>query len=450
MRTTGRRSVVLYILFGLFIAGIIWLVISLMMKGDKWAMQPYNGHLSTTSLGTITDSDDRILAETVDGVRIYNESETIRRALMHTVGDTNGFISTSVQSSMRSKLSGYNFITGISGTVLDSLNNNVKLTVDSDVCVAAYEALGDKNGAIMVYNYETGDVICEVSKPTFDPMNVPDDIEGNSEYSGVYLDKNLSASFPPGSIFKIVTQAAAMDKWSNDWTQRQYTCEGAVELGGSNISCLGTHGTISAYEAMGNSCNVYYAMLANDVGAELLQNKAEQMGFNSSQRFGNVDCRESTIDLSEANANQLGWAGVGQYTLLSNPYHMMVLMGAIANDGTYVEPRLAKSLDIFGLLTSSERNLMSSSEASKLDDLMRNNVENYYGDYLFPSSMQVCAKSGTAEVGNGKNPTCWFVGYSRTSAMPYAFVVVVEEGAGGIEAAGNAASYVMNAVDDNY
>ncbi len=83
------------------------------------------------------------------------------------------------------------------------------------------------------------------------------------------------------------------------------------------------------------------------------------MGFNQEFTFGTVPVSKSEIDLSKANANELGWAGEGQYTLTANPYHMMVLMGAIANGGEYVQPRLTNDLNLFGSLGKDNRTLVS-------------------------------------------------------------------------------------------
>lgn len=449
MKTTGFRSIVLYLLVFAFLGGLGYLGVNLVVNGSRWAMQPYNGHVSEGSvkLGDITDRDGTVLATSKNGAREYSESETVRRSLLHTVGDTDGYIGTSVQATLRSKLSGYNLITGLNNTFLTQLGKNVQLTVDADVCAAAYNALGDLNGAVMVYNYETGDVVCKVSKPAFDPMNVPEDIENNDAYKGVYLDNNLSGSYTPGSIFKIVTAAAAMDKWPDSWQERTYTCTQETELGGDQITCLGYHGEQDLYAAMGNSCNIYFAELASDIGAADLQKKAEQMGFNRELRMGSIPIEKSACVLSKANTNELGWAGVGQYTVQANPYHMLVLMGAIANGGEYTEPRLTGDGDLFGSLTKGDsRKLMDSAEAGKLKSLMRSDVENYYGDYLFPEGWNVCAKTGTGEVGEGKAPNCWIVGFCDNPAVPYAFVVVAEQGVGGIETAGNAASQILTAL----
>lgn len=452
MKTVGLRSIVLYLLLFAFLGGLGFFLVELFLHGGQWAMQPYNGHLyaedSTVVMGEIKDRDGNLLAHTQDGGRRYSDSETVRRALLHTVGDPYGNISTSVEYALRGKLTGYNLITGLNDTVFNRFGKDLSLTVDQEACVAAYTALDGHNGAVIVYNYKNGDVLCKVSAPSFDPENVPEDIETDEAYKGAYLDNTLSGSFTPGSIFKLVTAAAAMEKWPDSWSEKTYDCQGSLEIGGDDITCLHSeaHGTQDIYGAFGNSCNVYFAQLVGEIGAQTLQEKAEEMGFNRELFFGNTALAESEIDLSSCNENQMAWAGVGQYTLLANPCHMMLLMGAVANGGEYAEPRLTGGLDLFGSLTGGDRELVSSVEAAQLKSLLRNNVEEYYGDWMFPEGLNVCAKTGTGEVGEGKAPNCWMIGFCDSSDFPYAFAVLVEEGAGGIESAGNVASAVLNAL----
>ena len=146
MRTTGFRSMVLYLLLAAFLGGLGYFLFNFAVNGDQWAMQPYNGHVysenSTVKLGDITDRDGNLLATTEDGVRIYSGDETVRRALLHTVGDPYGYISTSVQYTMRAKLSGYNIVTGLNDTIFNRMGSDIALTIDHDACVAAYNALG--------------------------------------------------------------------------------------------------------------------------------------------------------------------------------------------------------------------------------------------------------------------------------------------------------------------
>ena len=448
MRTTGFRSMVLYLLLACFVGGVVYLGVNLFLHGGQWAMQPYNGHISS-SLGNISDRSGNVLATSTEEGRTYSDSETVRRALLHTVGDPYGYISTSVEYTMRDKLTGYNLITGLNDTIFNRMGSDIALTVDQNACAAAYNALGGKNGAVLVYNYQTGEILVKVSAPGFDPAYIPEDLETNEAYKGVYLDNTLSSSFTPGSIFKIVTAAAAMEKWPDTWSQWTHTCTGSENIGGSDVTCLygAAHGDQDMFSAMGNSCNVFFASLATEIGAQALQAKAEEMGFGREFSLGSVPTAQSEIDLSAANQNQLAWAGVGQYTVLSNPYHMMVLMGAIANGGEYVQPRLTQESQLFsGLVPGEFRPLVTAAEAQNLTQLLRGDVENYYGDWLFPTGMNVCAKTGTGEVGEGKAPNCWMVGFCDSVDYPYAFAILVEEGTGGIESAGSVASAVMNAL----
>ena len=213
------------------------------------------------------------------------------------------------------------------------------------------------------------------------------------------------------------------------------------EYEGTYFGAIGGAGALLAKSIKKSELIAY-----EDLGAEALQQKAEEMGFNTQLDFSGISVSQSTIDLSGANANELGWAGVGQYTVLSNPYHMMVLMGAIANGGEYVEPWLTQGGGLLEGLTGASRQLVTATEAQNLKTLLRHNVEYYYGDYLFPSGMNVCAKTGTGEVGEDQGPNCWMVGFCDSQQYPYAFAVLVEDGTGGIESAGSVASAVLTAL----
>ena len=127
---------------------------------------------------------------------------------------------------------------------------------------------------------------------------------------------------------------------------------------------------------------------------------------------------------------------------------MAVICGAIANGGTPVEPTLIKSstnelLKSLNLTSNkSGKELFRPDTASKLDELMRYTITGYYGDDLF-GDLKVCAKTGTAEIGNGKDPNAWMVGYSKDEDCPLAFACVVEDSGFGIEYAGPVAEAAM-------
>ena len=441
MKTTGFRSFVLYILLFAFLGGLVYFLASLVLNGADWVAQPYNGHIyaedATLSAGTITDRDGMILASTEDGARTYAESESVRRSLLHTVGDSSGYIGTSVQATHRSQLIGWNLFTGLNDTIFSGLGTDIRLTIDADANAAAYDAFGGHDGAAFIYNYETGEVLVKISAPTYDPMNVPEDLSENEEYEGVFVDHTLSSSYTPGSIFKLVTAAAAMETLP-DWSTRTYTCEESYAIGDSQVTCLDYHGELTLEQALGHSCNIYFAKLALDIGAEALQEKAEEMGFGESFQFDSITTHVSQIDLSDASDLELAWSSVGQAEVMANPYHMALLMGAIANGGTTPEPYL------MGGGTRTEYTLTDSTTAAALHEMMRNNVANYYGDSMF-GGYTVCAKTGTAELDH-QNPNCWIVGFSDDPDAPYAFAVCVQEGDSGLYTAGQVIAAALNAL----
>ena len=135
---------------------------------------------------------------------------------------------------------------------------------------------------------------------------------------------------------------------------------------------------------------------------------------------------------------------MGQYTVLANPYHMMTVMGAIASGGTYVEPRLTEDGGLFGGLGGSGGTLMTQAQANNLKTMMRGNVSTYYGDWLFPEGLNVCAKTGTGEINEEQDPNCWMVGFCDSESYPIAFAVLVEESNNSLGAAGGVVNAVLS------
>ncbi len=286
-----------------------------------------------------------------------------------------------------------------------------------------------------------------VSSPTFDPLNIPSDIETNSTYEGVYLNNALSSTYTPGSIFKVITAAAAIENIP-DLDSRTFHCSGSTIINGEKITCDSVHGDISFQNGLAQSCNVVFAELAVELGKDTMTKYADQLGCNTNFYLDGNPNKMSSYNVEQADDNSLAWSGIGQYTDTVNPYHMMILMGAIANGGTPVNPYIIQSVtNSIGLQTKTGKtsngdNMLKQSTAEELQRLMRYTVSNYYGDSMFPN-LQVAAKTGTAEVGDNKIPTGWIVGYSERDDLPLAFAVVVEEGNYGRNSAGVVANTVL-------
>lgn len=459
MKMITRRGLFLLILIVAFLGGLGFLSYSMFTQGDKWVMQPYNNRLyyngELIGAGTITDRNGVTLAETVNGKRVYSESKTTRKSTLHTVGDTLGFVSTGVQTVYKSKLTGYNSLTGIYSVAKNGSGNDMELTIDSQVCDVAYKALADyKAGCVGVVNYKTGDIVCMVSTPSYDPENKPSDIDSNEAYSGAYINRLLSGMYTPGSTFKIVTAICAIENIP-DINSREFMCKGEYDPGeGTPIECNAYHGEINFEEALAKSCNSAFAQIAIELGPEKLAKTAADLGLTSSVSVsGDITSSTGRFFLEKGDADDyVGWTGIGQGDTLISPIAMLRLVGAIANDGKAVSFNLVdsfmnkagKALDLD--FTKRETQLLSTETAQQMKSLMRNNVKTQYGDYNY-EGLSLCAKSGTAQIDavNSHN-TAWFAGFMDDEKNPYAFVVLVEYGNSGSQTAGPIANKVLQAL----
>lgn len=467
MKMITKRGIFLWILCGLFIIGLIFLTASLITDGDVWVMKSYNSHVFSDgkliAAGKITDRDGVVLVETVDGERVYNDSRKTRMANLHVVGDMRSFIYTGVQSAFEAELVGYSLLTGVYGIERYGQGNDVKLTIDSEINEIAYDALGDHKGTIAVVNYKTGDIVCMVSTPTYDVNNEPDDILTSEEYEGVYINRFLGGLYTPGSTFKLVTSICAIENLGTDVLDRSWNCARILDVDGIEddyIICHSRHGELTFRQALAKSCNSAFGELAIELGADKLKSTVEKLGLTSSVSVsGKISSERGRFFLDNKDADTLvGWTGVGQGQTLINPASMLRLMCAIANDGKAVSFNIVddfsnqagKKLGI--TFKSDETQLLSSATAQIMKELMRNNVEQQYGDYNY-EGLSLCAKSGTAEIDDKEaHNTAWFVGFMDDEEHPYAFVVVAEHGNSGSGTAGPMANKVLQAIvkQDNH
>lgn len=139
------------------------------------------------------------------------------------------------------------------------------------------------------------------------------------------MNRVLSSTFTPGSVFKVVTTAAAIEQLP-DIFERSFTCTGSVKIGGDTITCPHAHGTMDFYSAFANSCNCVYAQLAVELGGETLERYARSAGLLESHDVSGIPTAAGSFDVGADDSN-VGWSGVGQYDDLLNPCSLMMLMG---------------------------------------------------------------------------------------------------------------------------
>lgn len=422
MKKVSLRAYSAILLCFAVIIGIVIYAVRYINNGENWAM--YFSSSTSGATYTLLDKDGVKLAEMSPAGKYYANDATTRAACYHLVGDYAGNVGTGALQNFSGKLLGYNLITGIEKT--DDVT--LSLTVDADMNIAAYNALNGKKGAVLVYNYKTGETLCMMSSPTIDPLNPPETLQ-----DGTYINRCLNAVFTPGSTFKLVTLAAAIEN-IDDLFDRSFTCNGSIEVMGVEINCTASHGTQTIEQALANSCNCAFGELALELGADTLEEYAAACGLTSSSTLDNIPTAAGTYDCDYTKSAALAWSGIGQYNDLVCPYAMLRLMGAIANHGVTVEPSLLG-------ISHETTTLLDSDTADRIASLMNYNFVYKYNSSNFPG-LNISAKSGTAEV-DGQESHAWFVGFLNDDAHPYAFVVIVENGGGGLSVAGPVANAVL-------
>ena len=435
-RIAGRAGICLLLVLAL-LAGLVFFLAEYAFSAGDWVIFPGSPHVyngGNIGCGTVTDREGELLLD-LNGIRTYAEAEELRKATVHWLGDRVGNVDAPALSAYASELLGFDLLNGVYS--YGKTGGNAKLTLSASVQAVALEAMGNYKGTVGVYNYKTGELLCAVSTPNFDPDNPPD-LSGDNEgkYEGVYLNRFTQSTYIPGSIFKIVTLAAALESIP-DIEQQRFVCKGKYQIGSEEITCDGTHYTQDLKTAFRNSCNCAFAQIAQQLGNKTLQRYVELFGVTQSVSFDGITTAKGNFDLSNAAELSLAWSSIGQYTDLVNPCSFMTFVGAIAAGGKGAYPHLVKTVTSDGLTTYSADTqktgrILTSATAEKIREYMRFNVTDKYGSDNFPG-LTVCAKTGTAEVGGGKKPNAMIAGFVADDAYPPAFVVMVEDGGYGRE-----------------
>lgn len=443
MKQVRQRTLLLLLLTAGFVAGVVLFCVLYATKGGQWAAFSANDHVykdGRLAVGQILDRNGVTLYDGATGD--YAEERSVRKATLHAVGDRWNNIATSAKAAFDGHLVGFNVLTGTT-----TGGSYLYLTIDSELNRQAWDLLDGRKGAVGIYNYKTGEVLCMVSTPTFDPADSPTIQDGDSRYDGVYINRLLSATFTPGSVFKVVTTAAVIETLP-DWESRTFHCDGRYELGDFTITCPYAHGNMTLRDAFAKSCNCAYAQLSVELGGGTLERYAKKAGLLDSISVSGLRTAQGSFTAAE-DQGLLGWSGVGQHEDLVCPANLMTLMGAVANGGRPVLPHLIyKETDLAGLTlyrdnTGHGSRTFSRATCEMLKEMMANNVAVTYGQENF-GKLKLCAKSGTAEVGDA-SPHAWFAGFLDDADHPLAFVVFVENGGGGASAAGPIASTLLQA-----
>ncbi len=426
MKKITNRAVSVLLIAALVIVGMLVYLIRYVDEGEDWAL--YFSRLNTDSTGQILDRNGVRLAAFSPTENLFAEDRTTRIANYHVTGDYWGRSGTGVLAAFWHNMRSFSHVFGTTR----SNTGTLQLSIDAKLNNAAYNTLIGQKGAILICNYKTGEMLCMVSAPSVDPADPDADPP-----DGAYINRGLSSVFVPGSIFKLITAAAAIENLDG-LQNRTFYCEGVTDFAGVEVTCPFEHYSQTFEQALANSCNVAFSRMAVQMGQDTMVKYVRDYGFLDSHELNGIPTAAGSYPTDFVGDPELGWSGIGQSTDLICPFSMLRYVCAIANHGVLVEPTL-----LLDDGENTQQRLMEASTADKLAEMMSFNVAySYGGSESFPG-LALCAKTGTAELGD-ETSHAWFTGFLNDEAHPYAFVFLVERGGGGLTVAGRIAYTVLH------
>ena len=468
-----RFKILALVMFGMFLLLAVYGGYSILTYGNRWFSSARNPRVRAQKqnvvAGDILDRNGVILATTVDGKRVYQADEAARRAVVHLLGDEQGQVSNGVETFQTSYLYGFQAsFPELVGSLFSGgtrRGDDVTLTIDSRLCTAIAESFAarsgsrGRSGAAVVMNYRTGEVLAEISLPTFDPMNITS--ATLADPGKPFWNRATQAVYPPGSSFKIITTASALENIPDVLTT-EIVCTGGLRVMEQAIRDYGNavHTRLSLKEAFKKSCNNVFALVALTIKDPGLRLSAEDFGFNDNFLFRDLVVENSTYPTSGRNDFEVATSGIGQSAITATPMHMCMVAAAIANDGVMMEPRLLRQVKSpagsIRLQWEEKvyRTALPAERAAIIGGYMREVVTGGTGTRAAVPGLTVCGKTGSAESSlGGKDVTYgWFVGYIDSDELPIALAVLVEDiddGEGGGSTAAPIAADIFTYVRDH-
>ena len=305
----------------------------------------------------------------------------------------------------------------------DSIVTTIDSVIQSFV-ESALETGMEKTGAsaitCIVMDPKTGDILAMATTPEFDPNNSNEpytkkdkakfkkmSAEEKTEYlSKMWTINGVSNIYEPGSTFKLITAAAALETASSNSKSRYY-CDGHIHVAGYNLRCLGVHGEQSLKEAVGNSCNPGMAQVALDMGAEKFYNIIDLFGFRDKT---GIDLPGETSSMVKDPENMgdvdLATTGYGQGIAIT-PLQVLCAVNCFGNDGVLMKPKIVKEIvdkngnPVTEIEDTPVRQVVSKETSDELRDIMEYYVAEASGDGAYVPGYRVGGKTGTANLVEG-------------------------------------------------
>ncbi len=478
MRSAIKKIFWLYALIFLLLIG--YLLKLCLYDSHSFVANPSNPRLSQSyegiKRGTIYDANGDVIAEDVENdegefERVYKNAKYYAHVVGYTV---KGKAGVEAKYNFRLETISNEFMQRVANLFFDKPieGNSLVLTIDNKLQEIAGEELGNQKGAIVAMEPSTGKILAMVSNSTFDSNTVAENWESlnSDEENSPLLNRATQGLYPPGSTFKIVTAAAALqaDKTLSDF---EIDCEGEEKFGHSIIHCYDgkAHGNVKMDSAFAKSCNVYFSELGVKIGAGKLIDMANAFGFNKDIGLA-LEYSRSTFPMTEnAEEMEIVETAFGQGRTLVTPLFMAMITSAVANNGIMMQPyvvdhsltpnggirnrtipvKLNQAIspeladEIKALMCGVVESGTATNAAFSVSGTVTNPDKNESGSSVakgaYSGEIKVAGKTGTAENSQGDDHA-WFVAFAPADEPKIAVAVLLEnagKGSNAIPAARN-------------
>lgn len=467
-----RTLIFFSVLFALLVANLTYIMV---INAEAYQNMPGNSHTmakeAQSERGTISTYDGVVLAQSVeqpDGTykRVYPSGELAS----HVVGYYSPTYGTAgIEAACNDTLRGQENYANWTD-VLNSLagvsqpGNDVTLTINSKIQEAAQNAIAGERGACVVMDPQTGAILALASSPTYSAADVQQVLENQANGTSELLNRATQALYAPGSTFKMVTLAGALESGvANE--DSKYDAPGSMDIGNAPVTNMHerSYGTITVRRAFELSANTVFAQLGVEMGAERLVDTADAFGFNTDINFDLLLATSLMPDPDEMTTWETAWAAagepVGEHESPAGPQatvlEMALVGSAMANGGSIMQPYLVEgTYNANGERSSAAQphQLMRAVPQAVADEVleaMKGVVANGTGAAAAVRGVTVAGKTGTAEH-EGKQNDSWFVGVANADGERNVVVaLMIEEAGSRVSAAGQSRAVLETALHVN-
>lgn len=461
MKLNKKIITVMSVVCSLFLVTIIYLTYFMLFQAKEISNSTYNQRIwakeEKVLRGNIYDRNGVLLAESVQTENGQKRKYPHGKLYAHTIGYNNR---TYGKTNIELKFNNYLLKTE---SVIDVLKRkdddkrldmgaNLELTFDNEMTTLASSLMNGANGSVVAINPKTGEVYCMFSNPTFDPNEeslLKNWDKLSTEGESVFVARATQGRYAPGSTFKIVTAATAIEAGLGDYL---ITDNGSVKIGGHIFNNAGKkeYGDITMLEAIKHSSNVYFTSISQKFSKKSFEYMADEFYITKKIPF-DLDVKSSKLNFDAMDNVELASTAIGQGKLQVTPLNMALVSCAIANNGTIMKPYIVskayheKGSTLYKAKSSVLSSPIKKSTAKEITEYMTECVKSGTGRRAQVSGITVAGKTGTAENEKKGKTHAWFIGFAPAENPQIAICVMKEySGSGGGSVCAPIASKIIN------